>query len=431
MLRYDYKNMLSSTVGLYGSTSQNLNKLRPRLSQAKQAVLELAKTNEQGWLKSPDDQVMLKRIQTMAREKKFVKNCLVIGIGGSDLATRALYQALGHANKGVKLYFAGSNTDPDELFAALKSLDLKHTLINIVSKSGNTVEPMLCFFTVLRALKKTVGKNYAQHIVATTDAKNGALRELAEKYRWSALPVPANVGGRFSALTDVSLFPLALARVDIGGLLHGAKNQRDEFVSQAVSHNAPALFAALQYLAYTVHSQKIQVLMPYAQRLHQFGFWYRQLWAESLGKRVGRNNRVVKIGPTPIAALGATDQHSQVQLYNEGPHDKTVTFIEVEKFEHDLEAAPELNEIPGLAYLVGKKFSQIIQIERLATALALNQNNRPNGTIFLPQVNAEHMGGLIMFFELAAAISGELYDINAYDQPGVEAGKRAMHDLMR
>jgi glucose-6-phosphate isomerase len=401
------------------------------LSQAKDAVLELAKNNEQGWLKSPDDQAMLKRIQAMAREKKFVKNCLVIGIGGSDLATRALYQALGDPNKGVKLYFAGSNTDPDELFKILKSLDLRQTLINVVSKSGNTIEPMLSFFTVLAALKRAVGKNYARHIVVTTDAKNGALRELADKYQWSALPVPANIGGRFSALTDVSLFPLALARIDIKRLLAGAKRQRDEFAKTAVSHNAPALFAALQYLAYTVHGQKIQVLMPYAHQLNQFGFWYRQLWAESLGKRVDRNNRVVKIGPTPIAALGATDQHSQIQLYNEGPHDKTVTFIEIEKFAHDLSAPDTLQEIPGLAYLAGKKFSQIIQAERLATARALNQNTRPNGTIALARVDEEHLGELIMFFELATALSGELYGINTYDQPGVEAGKHAMHDLLK
>lgn len=423
--------MLSSAVGLYGSTSQNLNKLRPRLGSAKDAVLKLAETNEQGWLKSPDDQGMLKRIKALAREKKFVKNCLVLGIGGSDLATRALYQALGGKNSAVKLFFAGSNTDPDELFEILKSLNLRQTLINIVSKSGNTLEPMLCFFRVLGALKKAVGKNYGRQVVATTDAKNGVLREMAEKYQWDALPVPSNIGGRFSALTDVGLFPLALARIDIGRLLRGAKNQRNEFIEKAVSHNAPAIFAALQYLAYTVHGQKIQVLMPYSHKLRQFGFWYRQLWAESLGKRVDRNNRVVKIGPTPVAALGAADQHSQIQLYNEGPHDKTVTFIEIEKFDHDLEAPQALNEMPGLSHLAGKKFSQIIQAERLATALALNQNNRPNGTIFLPRIDEERMGELIMFFELAAAVSGELYNVNAYDQPGVEAGKRALRDLIK
>lgn len=405
--------------------------IHKRLEQARKAIVKQAEDGEQGWLFLPDDREMMKRVQSLVREIRRFENLLVIGIGGSDLGARALSEALTtQKTKGLRLFFAGANTDPDELSAILQQLDLKKTIVNVISKSGDTVEPMTTFFVVWDALVATVGKEDAsKQIIATTDAQNGSLRKLADEEGFRTLPVAGNVGGRFSVLTDVGLFPLAAAGIDIVKILQGAKMERDTFLQTSLSENAPIQFAARQYLL-AQRGHTIQVLMPYVTRLKQFGFWYRQLWAESLGKKVDINGKVVHTGPTPIAALGATDQHSQLQLYIEGPNDKTVTFIEVENFDSKLRVPKEIQRISSLAYLAKKSFQDILHAERLATATALTEADRPHGTITLDRISPASLGALVLFFELATAVSGELYMINAYDQPGVEAGKKAMKHLL-
>ena len=170
--------------------------------------------------------------------------------------------------------------------------------------------------------------------------------------------------------------------------------------------------------------------MPYSAHLKELGAWYRQLWAESLGKKVDRKNKTVCIGPTPIASLGATDQHSQIQLYTEGPNDKTVVFIEVDQFTHNLRVPKTSVAFSGLETLIGKQFTDILHAEREATSRGLTQAKRPNGTLYLKKITPDSMGALCLFYELATAISGELYDINAFNQPGVEAGKKEMRDIL-
>lgn len=404
---YDGKNMRVGAASLAS-----------RLDAARRAVVADSTEGRQGWLLLPDDREMVKRIERMVKEKKGFSTILVLGIGGSDLGTRAIVKAL--KGKGMSVEFAGANTDPDELFDILQRLDLRHTLVNIVSKSGDTIEPMSAFHIVRERLQKQVGKRgVASHIVATTDARSGTLRALAEHEGYATLPVPDTVGGRFSILSDVSLFPLAAAGIDIRGILKGAARERDAFIHAPTLSSGPALFAGLQYLAYVKRDQRINVLMPYAEALREFAFWYRQLWAESLGKRKNRKGKDVSVGPTPVASLGATDQHSQIQLYNEGPNDKTVTMIEVERFEHDL-------HVPGSRL----SLERLIHAERKATAGALTKSKRPNGTITIPRITPETMGALVMFFEIAVALSAELHDINAYDQPGVESGKRILRTLL-
>jgi len=277
-----------------------------------------------------------------------------------------------------------------------------------------------------------VGKDNAnRHIVATTDPERSALRDLAKERGWTTLAIPQNVGGRFSALTAVGLFPLGFAGADIKGLLRGAGKQFAAFKKQGVVENSACRFAALHYLAYTKRKQHIHVLMPYAAKLRDFAFWYRQLWAESLGKKENRSKKDVHVGPTPVAALGATDQHSQIQLYNEGPYDKTVTFIEVARFENALKTPSAIASIPSLAYAANTTFENIIHAEREATSRALTKNRRANGTLYMSRVDAENMGGLLMFFQLACATLGELFDIDAYNQPGVEAGKKAIRVILK
>ncbi|MBI4138866.1 glucose-6-phosphate isomerase [Candidatus Uhrbacteria bacterium] len=414
--------MLSHRVGRFGAAPEDLRGLRNRLARAKRAIVERSEAGEQGWLSCLDDAAMVKRIRDLVKKKAAYRTCLVIGIGGSDLAARALSKALKPGEK--KLVFAGANTDPDELAGILSELDLRKTLINVISKSGDTVEPMATFLIVRDRLERRAGKRQAANqIIATTDRESGSLRELAEREGYDTLPVPKNIGGRFSALTDVGLFPLAYAGADMRGLLAGGRAQRDAFLRGKPEKNPTALYAALQYLAY-LKRRRIHVLMPYAERLREFAFWYRQLWAESLGKKTDRRGNVVHVGPTPVAALGVTDQHSQLQLYVEGPNDKIITCIEVGTFDDDAALPDSVSDIPSLAYLKGKTLQDLIHAERKATVTALARNKRPNGTVHLPNITAETMGELIVFFELATAMMGELLNINAYHQPGVEEGKR-------
>jgi glucose-6-phosphate isomerase len=425
LVSYDATNMMAKAVGRSGARPQELRKLSKKLNAAKKAVLKLSKTKSQGWLALPDDEAMVKRIKAMAAKKRRFTTCLVIGIGGSDLGARALYHALD--GNGMDLVFAGANTDPDELACLMSCMDWKRTLVNVISKSGDTVEPMATFLIVRDALIHAVGKaRHAEHVVATTDAKSGSLRAMAKREGYDTLVVPNNVGGRFSVLSDVGLFPLACSGVNISKILDGARRERDAFMKERPNVNSPTIFAALNFLASVKRGQHIDVLMPYAESLRQFGFWYRQIWAESLGKRKDRKERMKNVGLTPIAALGATDQHSQIQLYNEGPNDKTVTFIHVGSFSSGLRIPVSVKDIPKLSYLSGMKLERVIHAEEQGTAEALRKSHRPNGTLVIPTVSPESMGSLIMFFEIATAMSGELFNINAYDQPGVESGKRAM-----
>jgi len=305
----------------------------------------------------------------------------------------------------------------------LSSVDWKRTAVNIISKSGDTVEPMSAFFVARERLRKASGKKFAEQIIATTDAEQGTLVALAKKEGYARLIVPGNVGGRFSVLSDVGLFPAAWAGVPIAKLLAGAAHQANEFRRKAVEEQTAAPYAALHASQYR-DGRSVFVLMPYAARLQSFAFWYRQLIAESLGKRLNREGGVVNVGPTPIAALGATDQHSQLQLYMEGPEDKVVTFVEVEAFAANLRVPKPPIASESFRGLAGRSFQELIHAERRFTAEALASVDRPTGTIFLGRLDAEHLGALFQMFMQATAYLGELLNVDAYDQPGVEEGKR-------
>lgn len=426
--------MMQDAVGEHGINAQELDGLTPKLAeiatklqQTKPSFTKLAYDS------ATADQVTALAEQTTAN----FENLLVLGIGGSDLGARAIMAALAspyrnfeqHRN-GMRVFFLGGNTDPQEITDVLSQVDLKKTTINIISKSGDTIEPMSAFVFLRDKLVAEVGQeNHAKHIIATTDVAKGTMREITDKWGYQSLIVPANVGGRFSVLSTVGLFPAACAGIDVRALLAGAAAM-DESISQAAENNIALLYAALHYLGYRNHNQNIHIVMPYAERLRQFGFWYRQLWAESLGKKESSNGEVINTGPTPVAALGATDQHSQMQLYNDGPFDKLLTFIRVEKFDQNYKIPKPLEDLEGVTYMAGHDFAEIINTEAKASAIALAQNGRPNGTLVVPELTAHTLGELFMLFEWGTAYMGELLAINSYNQPGVEAGKTAMYALL-
>jgi glucose-6-phosphate isomerase len=302
-------------------------------------------------------------------------------------------------------------------------------LVNVISKSGATAETSAQFLWLRAWLFKSLGPKWKNNLVITTDPEDGILRQIVREEGLLSLEVPSGVGGRFSVLTPVGLFPLAMTGVDVRGLLAGAAAMRKLTLEENPWRNPARLYALTQYLLYQ-KGCRISVMMPYSDSLYLLADWFRQLWAESLGKRLNSRNEVVETGPTPVKALGATDQHSQIQLYAEGPRDKAVTFVRVEKFRSALAIPKGYPKIKDLAYLSGHDFGDLLNAEQRATAMALAKNGRPNCSFILPRIDPQIIGQMIFLLETATAYAGGLFGVNPMDQPGVEEGKRYAYGLM-
>ncbi len=359
---------------------------------------------------------------------------LVLGIGGSALGTRALLSALKPAgwnelSDEAREYFPRltvlENVDPASVHSALGRIDPRRVLVNVVSKSGATAETLAQYLVVRHWLEGAVGPDAASHhMVFTTDPERGALRQIATRENIPALEVPPSIGGRFSVLSPVGLLPAALVGIDVEALLRGARRALRRAESSRLLENPAALWSGLLWAADARQGARIHVLMPYSDRLRDFAEWYRQLWAESLGKRVNRVGEEVWTGPTPLSAVGATDQHSQVQLFMEGPYDKVVTFIRVEDHGIDVSIPRRAGLPEDLAYLAGRSLGELLTAEQEATAAALARTGRMNASLILPKVDADVFGELLMFFQLATGYGGIWYGVDPFDQPGVELGKR-------
>jgi glucose-6-phosphate isomerase len=436
-IKYDYAFMNSGQVGAAGYKNTELVKLGKELKNINKQLKNNKNDAELSFRKLPYDKKIIKQVTTTARKlrNKF-DNLVVVGIGGSDLGSRAIYQALAgnYANlldkkgKNLKIYFLGDTTDPQPLADLLKVLNLKKTAFYIVSKSGSTIEPLAVFLFLRKKLIRKVGrKKHKNHFVITTNSDKGVLLEIATKEQYLVLPHYQG-GGRFSVLSVNGLLPAACAGFDIKQLLAGARALNRLTKANNYKKNTPFVFASLQYLAYSRRKQNVAVFMPYAYSLQDFTKWVRQLWGESISKATNLKNKKVNIGITPVAALGPTDQHSQIQLLMEGPADKIITFIAVAKRKNNFKVPQYNNE--QLKYLTGQKFTNILMIERHATAVALMKNKRPNATIYLPELNEYYLGQLFYFFEMATVYLGFLLNINPYDQPGVEQSKKYMYGLL-
>jgi len=363
------------------------------------------------------------------------ENLVIIGIGGSALGNRMLHSALLHPyhnlldqaqRDGAPRWFVIDNVDPDVVLPLIEMLDPGKTLFVITSKSGTTPETIANFAVVYGHLKKVLGSSKsASHIVAITDPEKGFLRELAKSEGFATLSIPPKLGGRFSVLSPVGLFPAALCGIDVDALLEGARRMLEGCYDRGDPMDSPCYLAAMvYYLADTTKGKHINVLFPYSQRLVGFSDWFVQLWAESLGKAHGRSGKTVNVGQTPLAAVGATDQHSQVQLFMEGPADKIITFLQVEAFRDDPIIPDDFKGNSQIGYLAGHTLSKLLIAEKKGTEVALREQSRPTCSISLPAVDETTIGQLVMMFMLATAAAGEFYDINAFDQPGVELGKR-------
>lgn len=365
-------------------------------------------------------------------------NILVLGIGGSALGGMAVCEALlkpywnqlseEQRNGLPKIYFL-DNIDPDQFNGLLDFLDLKRTLVNVITKSGSTAETMAQFMIVKDRLEKELGDDYVRNIVATTDKNVGILRQISNEEGYKTFVVPDDVGGRFSVFSAVGLLPFALVGIDIEELMQGVKDMDLALKNTDVRHNIAAQNALIHYLMDTQKGKNLSVMMPYSSKLKYISDWYVQLWAESLGKNKDLDGNDVNVGQTPIKALGVTDQHSQIQLYNEGPNDKVINFIRIKEFDTTLEI-PKIFEYTGVGYLGGKTINELLNAEAESTKVALIDYQRPNVTITLQKADAYHLGQLIYMLEVQTAIAGALYNINTFNQPGVEQAKNYTYALM-
>lgn len=438
----DYNYCMSEFLGAANGLKQKeFEELTPLLEKVDKQIRDWRASGEVGFFDLPHDTSIVKEIKELARKsKEWCRDVLVLGIGGSALGARALQQALCHPAHnyfpiGRRQYhsrlFVADNIDPDCLYGMLDDLELKRLLVNVISKSGSTAETIAKFLFIYKLLQGRSGEAQAREsFVLTTDPEKGGLRGLAEAEGFPSLTVPANVGGRFSVFSAVGLFPAAMAGIDISGLMAGARFMDQRLQASAAADNLAYRLAACYYLAFRRKGRPIQVFMPYAGNLTGVADWLCQLWAESLGKKTTLDGNVVHTGPTPVRAVGVTDQHSLLQLFMEGPADKLITFLEVEKFNQPITIPACYPEIEGLAYLGGRTLAELMAAEKKATAFNLMKAGRPNLTIKLPEINAFTIGQLLYLFQVTVVALGGLLNINPFDQPGVEGGKQTTYGLL-
>ena len=436
-LRIDYSNMMAT----HAAAGIPADELLEGAERFRSAHLDLTRAREAGtlgFLDLPGNHALRDDVARFAGEVKGrYREVVILGIGGSALGPIALRTALrpplwnvldDSRRDGMPRLHVLDNVDPATIAALLDGLSLEDTLFLVVSKSGGTAETMAQYLVVRQRLAQAVGRDLARHLVFITDPEKGALRAIADAEGIRTFDIPANVGGRFSVLSPVGTLPAALIGIDTSALLAGAADMVTRCRTAELMGNPAGIFAVLQWLADERHGLHSHVMMPYSDALRDFAAWFVQLWAESLGKI--RREDGVSVGPTPIAALGATDQHSQVQLFMEGPVDKTVTFLAVAERDAQVTIPALHPDIAELGYLGGHSLGELLDIERRATAGALARRGRPNMTLTLDRVDPWPIGALIMLLEIATVYAGALYRVDPMNQPGVELGKQFTYAML-
>ena len=443
MLRLNYKNsdckIIGDVHGLnldeeFNNYAERIANIIQSLNQRKDAAGEWLQWMNLGY--NEETVWYVKEFASLV-EGRF-DNILILGIGGSALGGIAVTEALlkpywnlltkEERNNLPRIFFL-DNIDPDSINGLLDVLDLKKTLVNVITKSGDTAETMSQFMVIKDLMEKTIGDDYRRNIVATTDKKMGILRQLADQEGYKIFYVPDDIGGRFSVFSSIGLVPFALVGLDIDKIINAIQDIDNELKNPDIRQNIAAQYALIHYLMDTQKKKNITVLMPYSSRLKYIPDWYVQLIAESLGKEVNKNGEKVNVGLTPVKAVGATDQHTKLQLFNEGPNDKVITFIRVGEFNTTLEI-PKIFEYTGVGYLGGKTINDLMNAEADSTTVSLCDNQRPTLTLTIDKIDEYNITQLLYMLEVQTAILGELYNMNTFDQPGVEQVKNYMYALM-
>lgn len=418
MIRIDFSNLMQDAVGRNGLTEDDFKSINT------EKIAEIIKTRKYPELEFLDlHKADTSQIKELAKYASKFENFLLLGIGGSALGPRSILEALSpfHNLKNKPRVFIYDNVDPATLKNILELIDLKKTIINVITKSGSTAETIASFMIIWKILQEQSLK-LEEHVIVTTDPEKGNLRKIVKDYCLMSLPIPQGVGGRYSVLSPVGLLLAETIGISSDDMLKGAKDIHDKCMNADLWQNPAYLFSSGLYLMQQLKNKNITVIMPYADRLKPFSEWFCQLWAESLGKD-GK-------GLTPYPSVGTTDQHSQLQLWMEGPEDKVVVFLSIEDYGVDINIPDVFQDMEGLSYLSGHSLGELIRIEQEASEIALSKNGRPSITIRVPEINAYHLGQLFHFFEISTAAAGFLYGINPFNQPGVEEGKNLTYGMM-
>jgi len=437
-IQFDETNLLAEMVGkANGVTRAEAGRAQSKAQKALAAFRKRSDAGLYGFPQLPFQSKVIRAILRYAGEVRGSYDTVcVVGIGGSALGAWALdcgvrgpHPVQGAFTPDHPRLVILDNVDPDFTSAALGAMDPRKTMVVVVAKSGGTAETVATFLIVREWLEQAVGAAPGRIAAVTTEGK-GDLYELAHAEGYRVFGIPENVGGRFSVLTPVGLLPAALIGIDIVKLCRGAVRMTEACWLPDLERNLALRAALYHWLVWTRKGKPIQVAFPYSNHLWGTAFWFRQLWAESLGKARDAKGETVHTGQTPVAALGTTDQHSQVQLYIEGPNDKVFTFWAVRRFHA---AGPIPRGSTGLAAfdaLAGQSLAKLIDAERRSTAAAMTECGRPNCTVTLDRVDEEHLGAFLQMMEFETAFMGELLNIDAFDQPGVELAKKLTFGLM-
>ncbi len=413
-----------------------LEYLGPKVTQAHQLLhnLEGPGSEYAGWIDWPlrFDQKELQRIQQVGQKiKEKAEVFVVIGIGGSYLGARSALGLLNHTfyneltrekRQGPEIYFAGHNISPLYLTQLLEVIKDKDVYINVVSKSGTTLEPALSFRVFKNLIEQRHGKEGArERIFATTDQAKGALKKLAQEEGYETFTVPDDVGGRYSVLTPVGLLPIAVGGINLEEIMAGARKGCELFGESDMKNNPSYLYGAIRNLLYQ-KGKNVELLVNYEPSLYYFGEWWKQLFGESEGK----DNK----GIFPAAMNFSTDLHSLGQYVQDGYRNLFLTTLWIENPLVDMTIFEQEDNLDGLNYLSGKTFSHVNEKAFQGTAMAHIEGGVPNLKISVPQINPYYYGQMVYFFEKACGISGYLLGVNPFDQPGVEFYKKNMFKLL-
>jgi glucose-6-phosphate isomerase len=433
MLRIDCSNLEAKAVGdENGLTKSDIDAVAQATPRGHDQIQKWRKSEDAIFYDVVADDSQLAGIAEKASEvAESFDDVVVLGIGGSSLGLRCAAQALlppfwnlktRAERKNHPRLFVCDNIDPETISGLFNWLDMKRTCFTVISKSGGTTETASQMLLAIERLKGQLGDVWKKHLVAITDPKSGHLKELADKEGLHTFAIPPKLGGRFSVLSPVGLFPAACVGIDVKNLIGGAREMAARCGEPVLETNPAYQVGGYNFWMDTKKGKNMSVMLPYSDALMLTADWYSQLWAESLGKD-GK-------GQTPVKALGATDQHSQVQLYMEGPADKVFTFVGTDSFRTPKESTT-IDEAKGAyEYLLGKDLGTIINAERQATAEALAKQGRPSLQVTFPTIDAHHLGEFFMLYETATAFAGALYEINPFNQPGVELGKKITREIL-
>jgi glucose-6-phosphate isomerase len=439
-LSMDFNNLTSEALGEgKGLDQAEFSELKRLAAEAYEDVMTRYRTGLLPFMDLPKDMETLKAVKKLGESvrRKF-DTVVVLGIGGSALGTSAVFTALRPFNQNYHTetksawprLIVADNIDPEGFNSILERVDLNKTFFNVISKSGATAETMSQFMIIHDLLMKTLGKTFTKEkLLVTTDPQNGVLRKIVDSDGLTSLSIPPGVGGRFSVLTAVGLAPLAMGGCNVGDLLFGAQKAQED-AEKPEGKGQAYYFACLNYLLNTVKKKSALVMMPYSDALSRIADWFGQLWNESLGKAVKLDGKPNPYSLTAYKALGATDQHSQLQMYMEGGDEKIICFVGTENFRQRLNIPPIFKEHEELSYLGGHSLAELINSERQGTARALTENGKANFSLTLSKINSITVGYLLHTLEVATVVAGHLYGINPLDQPGVELGKKFTYGLM-